>query len=289
MIAYLTANKHDARRPGRLVRQAGSVADRQQHQGAEVEAVQLRRPAGHQRLAVSATYAGVRGVDQLTLNWANFALNPNGTCCNSFDTGAHGFSNFIYSTNDGKTWYDALQIQVDRPYRRTTRELDRLGRGPRLHVRERSVQGMDNLGDLFEFPKASAIPKHPSTSANNALSGDEKHRLVFNGITDLPYLWGIQFSRPRHVRRQVLQDVGCTLRFCSLANQGQYERGGFTVPGTVPVSERESSAAEGFPQHPQRAGDRRDARPLQRVQSLNLGCYDTGDRPARRLVTRIAS
>src|SRR5690606_34171201 len=70
--------------------------------------------------AVSATYAGVRGVDQLTLNWANFGLNPDGSCCTSFNLGAHGFSNFIYSTNDGKTWYDALQLQVDRPYRRSS-------------------------------------------------------------------------------------------------------------------------------------------------------------------------
>jgi hypothetical protein len=40
----------------------------------------------------------------------------------------------------------------------------------------RSVQGMDNLGDLFEFPRASGIPKHPSSAGNNALSGDEKQR-----------------------------------------------------------------------------------------------------------------
>jgi len=46
-------------------------------------------------LAVSVTYAGVRGVNQLTLNWANFGLNPNGSCCTNFNIGAHGFSNFI--------------------------------------------------------------------------------------------------------------------------------------------------------------------------------------------------
>ncbi len=41
--------------------------------------------------AATVTYAGVRGEDQFVLNWANFGLNPNGTCCASFNIGAHGF------------------------------------------------------------------------------------------------------------------------------------------------------------------------------------------------------
>ena len=51
------------------------------------------------------------------LNWANFGVDAQGRCCTSFNAGAHGFSNFIYSTNDAKTWYDAVIFQVNRNYR----------------------------------------------------------------------------------------------------------------------------------------------------------------------------
>ena len=79
----------------------------------------VRRVLGS--FAVSATYAAVRGVDQLALNFGKSGLRPDGTCCvPDFNLNAHGFSNFIYSTNDAKTWYDALQITIDRPYRRSS-------------------------------------------------------------------------------------------------------------------------------------------------------------------------
>jgi hypothetical protein len=114
----------------------------------------------------------VRGYDILTLNWANFGLNPNGTCCISFDLAPHGFSNFIYSTNDAKTWYDALQVTFERPYRRLTEEEVGWGFGIAYTYSSRALEGVDNLGDLFAFPNTANIPEHPSN--------DEKHRLVAN-------------------------------------------------------------------------------------------------------------
>ena len=105
--------------------------------------VGIRRLLGD--VVISAAYAGVRGVDQLALNWAQFALNPNGTCCQSFNLAVHGFSNFIYSTNDVKTWYDALQINVDRLYRRSTERFG-WGAGVAYTYAVRSVQGADNPG-----------------------------------------------------------------------------------------------------------------------------------------------
>ena len=164
---------------------------------------------------VSATYAGVRGVDQLTLNWANFGLNPNGSCCTSFNLGAHGFSNFIFSTNEGKTWYDALQLQVDRPYRRSSATFG-WGAGLALTYATRSVEGVDALGDLFAFPNTVNIPKHPAN--------DEKTRVVANWTMDVPYLFGIQFSGLITLGSGNRQDIGCPVRFCGAA----YIRGGFT-------------------------------------------------------------
>lgn len=164
---------------------------------------------------VTATLSGVRGENQLALNWAQFALNPNGSCCVSFNIGAHGFSNFIYSTNDVKTWYDALQLQVDRPYQRTSEDFG-WGGGVAVTYATRSVQGADNLGDLFDFPNTLNIPRHPAN--------DEKVHIVANWVTDVPYMDGFQFSGLITLGSGNRLDVGCPIRFCG----GAYERGGFT-------------------------------------------------------------
>ena len=70
--------------------------------------VGVRRQLGD--FLVSAAYVGARGHDQLVFNWANLLLNANGGCCVGGSFG-HGFSNILYTTSSGKTWYDALQVQ----------------------------------------------------------------------------------------------------------------------------------------------------------------------------------
>ena len=177
--------------------------------------------------AASLSYVGVRGEDMLALNWAQIGLDANGRCCVSFDLAPHGFSNFIYSTNDVKTWYDALQLQLDRPYQRTSPRAIGWGAGLAWTYGNRYVQGVDNLGDLFAFPNSQGIPKHPSN--------DEKQRIVTNWIVDFPYLSGFQFSGIATFGGKYSLDVGCPARFCGFGTTGnQYERGGFTVPGTFP-------------------------------------------------------
>jgi hypothetical protein len=137
----------------------------------------------------------------------------------------------------------------------------------------RSVQGMDNLGDLFEFPNALGIPKHPSTSANNALSGDEKHHLVVNGIVDIPYLYGIQLSGIGTFGGKYLQDVGCPARFCGK----DYQRGGFTVPGLFPYQNINLRVRKDFPRFAsQTVGVTFDL--FNALNRDNLGCYNTGSR-----------
>lgn len=118
--------------------------------------------------AVSLAYVGVRGVDQLTLNWANFGLNAQGRCCTSFDLGPHGFSNFIFSSNDAKTWYDALQVQLERPYQAATASSIGWGAGLSYTYATRQLEGVDNLGDLFAFPNTEGIPKHPANDEKDA-------------------------------------------------------------------------------------------------------------------------
>jgi hypothetical protein len=219
----LTANKatldqlaHTSGRP-----EAWLIANNAKVPKSRQWSIGVRRQLGS--VGASVTYAGQRGVDQFVLNWANFGLDPaTGKCCTSFDLGPHGFSNFIYSTNDVKTWYDALQIQVDRPYRRSGKF--GWGAGIATTIAWRSLQGVDALGDLFAFPNTDGIKKHPAN--------DEKARIVASWITDVPYLFGIQFSGLITLGSGNKQDLGCNNRFCNPSDTtNRYVRGGFSPPG----------------------------------------------------------
>src|SRR6266704_3454080 len=135
-------------------------------------------------VAVSATYVGVRSWDGLVFNWANRTLNSDGSCCFNNDYG-HGFSSILYTTNSAKTWYDALQVEITRPYKRT----GNWGWGGGLSYTSgtRSVSGQGVVGDVFSTnPNSSVYPKHPTN--------DEKSRLVANWTMDVPFAAGVQFS-----------------------------------------------------------------------------------------------
>ena len=214
----------------------------------------------------SATYAGVRGFDQPVLNWANFGLDTASRCCTSFNAGAHGFSNFIYSTNDARTWYDALQLQLDRPYRRASMSALGWGFGLAYSLASQSIAGTDNLGDQFSFPNAAGIPKHAS---NN----NERHHLVANAITDLPYLAGTQLSALLTLGGEYTLDVGCPGRFCGPG----YVRNGFQVPGTFPYRTLDLRLRKNFFSvgTAKSLGVTLDL--FNALNDDNLGCYDTGN------------
>ena len=216
-------------------------------------------------VAATLAYAGQRGVDQFTLSLANIGLNPDGTCCvgfgpPAFQFGPRGIQNVIFSTNDAKTWYDALSLQLDRPYSRSLTGNFAYGLGMTYTYAKRSLQGVDNLGDTFAFPTTKSIPKHPAN--------DEKHRVVTNWIADLPSPVGIQWSGVVTLGGKQTLDVGCK-RFCN-----NYTRGGFTVPGLFPYQNVDTRFRKDLPSFGRTAtalGLTLDVFNL--LNHDNLGCY----------------
>ncbi|HEX5724006.1 MAG TPA: TonB-dependent receptor [Longimicrobiaceae bacterium] len=176
----------------------------------------IRRAFGE--IEVSAAYAGVRSRNQFTFYWAN----QNFTCPDrSFavpdcfqSRQIPGFSSILFGDDRGKTWYDALQVKVDRPYRARGRGEFGWGAGLAVTVAERETEGFN---DLFSFPNPADYPRQ--------VRNDEPVRIVGNWIVDVPWVWGIQFSGLLSLGSGARQDVGG--RFdCNNANTC-FEPGGF--------------------------------------------------------------
>jgi hypothetical protein len=227
--------------------------------------------------SATVSYANQHAKDLFTLGLANRRLNDDGTCCTDegFDWGAHGYSNIIYSSNDGETWYRAVNVQLDRPYSRPSLDAFGWGAGIAMTFARRWLEGVDNLGDTFAFPNTAAIPKH-------AAPNNEKTRIVANWITDIPYLFGIQWSGLATFGGQYVLDAGCS-RFCSLVDQTNNPRrvGGFEVPGTFPYRNVDMRIRKDFPSFGRTAtavGLTFDV--FNAFDRDNFGCFNTGVLPS---------
>lgn len=127
----------------------------------------------------SIAYTGTRSKNGFTFEWANVTLNDDHNCCNS--VGGLPYQNVLVGNNSVRTWYDAMQVQVDRPYRR----IGDFGWGAGITYTLSKAEREGN--DLFSFPQVALQPRHPAPN-------DQPHRVVANWIVDVPYLFGIQFS-----------------------------------------------------------------------------------------------
>ncbi len=174
-------------------------------------------------VVASVAYTNVKGYDQLVFNWANIKWNNFGTdssaCCDFSRSPFHGFSNILYATHSGNTWYDALQVQVTRAYRRSGNW--GWGGGLTYSNAKRSIEGIDFPNDQFAFPGTNVIVKHPVN--------DEQSRVVANWVMDVPVA-DMLFSGLLTLGSGPRQDVSG--RF----DPRNYKPGAVTLPqGTFPL------------------------------------------------------
>ncbi|GAC1687736.1 MAG: TonB-dependent receptor [Gemmatimonadaceae bacterium] len=130
----------------------------------------------------SFTYNNIRSENGFTFEWANVTFNPGKgrNCCTTL--AGLPYQNILVGNNSVRTWYDAVQVQLDRPYQQVASGLS-WGAGVAWTIARADAEG----GDLFTFPQVSFNGRHP-------VSSDERHRIVANFVTEIPYAWGAQFS-----------------------------------------------------------------------------------------------
>ena len=132
----------------------------------------------------SVSYNGSRGYNGYSYEWANLTYNPaTNDCCISANLPA--YQNVLVGNNSVHNWYKAMYLSLDRPYGKNELSNWGWGAGVAYTLSKSETEG----GDLFSFPQVTvgANARHPSPN-------DQRHQIVANFITDVPFAWGIQFS-----------------------------------------------------------------------------------------------
>ncbi|MFI5257271.1 MAG: TonB-dependent receptor domain-containing protein, partial [Gemmatimonadales bacterium] len=130
----------------------------------------------------AVTYTGTRSYNGLSFEWANFGLNTDGGCCASMSIPA--YRNVLVANNTIHSWYNAMFFQLDRPYRAVESGAG-WGAGLAYTLAKAESEGVD----LFSFPRVYAFG-----FSRYEIPNSERHRVVLNGIADLPWAWGLQAS-----------------------------------------------------------------------------------------------
>jgi hypothetical protein len=131
----------------------------------------------------SITYNRSKSYNGYSYEFANVALDPTrNDCCISFSIPA--YANILVGNNDVHTWYQAVYVKLDRPYHLSMSNWG-WGGGIAYTYSKAEAEG----GDLFSFPAV-----HAGLNGRHPISDDVPHQAVINFVSDIPYLWGIQFS-----------------------------------------------------------------------------------------------
>jgi hypothetical protein len=235
----------------------------------------LRRAFG--TVEASAAYTGVRSTGVLTFYWADqdfVCPQRSFAVANCFENrDIPGWGSILMGEDAGKTWYDALQIKVDRAYRGDPATGRGWGAGLAVTIAERETQGFN---DLFSFPNERDFPRQKRN--------DEPLRIVGNWIVDMPWLWGVQFSGLVNLGSGTRLDVGgradChQVETCFDAGGFEPEKHSFIIPDAFAYRMMDLRLRKDF----LRAGGSRvgvSAELFNAFNFDNLGCYSTFNREA---------
>jgi hypothetical protein len=121
-------------------------------------------------MVASASYASVRSYHGFSYVWGQ------GFCCPQYDP---AYSQVLVSSDDIRTWYDAVYLQLDRPYS----EQSNFGFNIAYTYSDAEQIG----GDLFslDLPRVEDWPRYGTP-------GTSDHRIVANAIVGIPF--GIRAS-----------------------------------------------------------------------------------------------
>lgn len=121
-------------------------------------------------MVASAAYASVRSYNGMSFLWGQ------GFCCPQYDP---AYSQVLVSSDDIRTWYDAVYLTLDRPYS----EASRFG----FNVAYTYADAEQVGGDLFslDLPTIADWPRYGTP-------GTSDHRIVANAMVGIP--WGIRAS-----------------------------------------------------------------------------------------------
>jgi hypothetical protein len=114
---------------------------------------------------VSLAYSSIRSEHGFSFLWGA------GFCCPQFDP---AYSNVLISSDDVKTWYDAIYFTLDRPYTSES--------GFGFNIAYTYAEAEQVGGDLFslDLPTIADWPRYGTP-------GTQDHRVVANGMVGLPW------------------------------------------------------------------------------------------------------
>jgi hypothetical protein len=121
-------------------------------------------------MVASASYANVRSYNGFSFLWGK------GFCCPVYDP---NYSNVLISSDDVRTWYDAVYLTLDRPYT----DASHYGFNVAYTWSDAEQVG----GDLFslDLPTIADWPRYGTP-------GTADHRVVANGTVGIP--WGVRLG-----------------------------------------------------------------------------------------------
>jgi hypothetical protein len=118
----------------------------------------------------SISYANIRSYNGLSFVWGK------GACCPQLDP---NYSNYLISSDDVRTWYDAVYLTLDKPY------TDQARYGFNVAYTWSDAEQIG--GDLFSLDRRTV-----EDYARHGTPGTMEHRIVANGIFGIP--WQMRLS-----------------------------------------------------------------------------------------------